>query len=73
MGGNLSKAWGTEVLLVGSLGRAALGTGDLRGRNDEAPLELQARLDGGWRSAGWSSRGAALWNRFSWKRPLKYL
>lgn len=35
---------GTQVLLVGSLGRAALGAGDLVGSMDEGPL--QTRLGG---------------------------
>lgn len=48
--------WGTEVLLL----EGSLGAGDLTGRTDEAPLELQTGLGGRWVGAGWSSHGDAL-------------
>lgn len=38
----------------------SLGAGDLTGRTDEAPLELQTGLGGRWVGAGWSSHGDAL-------------
>lgn len=47
-----------DVLMLGSLVRAALDTGTLQ--KDEAPLELQTGLEEGWVGTGWSTHRAPL-------------